>query len=90
MNSANTFVATTSVSSADQLQLWKGDATTNASGYAGYWLFQKPGQLIPTWISTGDATLNSQNNVLLLRAGRATFIKAQAKANRPVWIIPAP
>ncbi len=90
MISASAFVSSTSISSADQLQLWKGDAAVVGSGYAGYWLFQKAGQLTPTWISSGDATLASQNNVLLLRAGRATFIKAQAKANRPVWMIPAP
>ena len=83
-------VATTSFATADQLQLWKGDVTAGASGYLGYWLFQHPGQLIPTWVSASDATLNSQNNATLLHAGRATFIKAQSKANRPVWIIPPP
>jgi YVTN family beta-propeller protein len=83
-------IATTSFATADQLQLWKGDVTAGASGYLGYWLFQHPGQLIPTWVSTSDATLNSQNNATLLHAGRATFLKAQSKANRPVWIIPPP
>ncbi len=84
------FVASTSVASADQLQLWSGDANATLSGYTGYWLFQMPGQLIPFWVATSDATLLSQNNTTLLRAGRATFIKAQTKANRPVWIIPPP
>ncbi len=84
------FVATTSFATADQLQLWKGDANATASGYTGFWLFQMPGQIIPLWVPTGDATLRSQNNANLLRAGRATFIKAQLKANRPVWIIPVP
>ncbi len=83
-------VASTAFSSADQLQLWKGDTTAGASGYAGYWLFQMPGQLTPIWISTGDATLLSRNTTTLLRAGRATFIKAQAKPNRAVWVIPPP
>jgi YVTN family beta-propeller protein len=83
-------VATTSFATADQLQLWKGDVTAGGSGYLGYWLFQHPGQLIPTWVSMSDATLNSQNNATLLRAGHATFIKVQSKANSPVWIIPPP
>ena len=83
-------VATTSFATADQLQIWKGDASAATSGYAGFWLFQHPGQLIPTWVSNSDATLISQNNATLLHAGRATFIKAQSKASRPVWIIPPP
>jgi len=84
------FVASTSIASADQLQLWSGDANVALSGYTGYWLFQMPGQLIPFWVATSDATLLSQNNTTLLRAGRATFIKAQTKTNRPVWVIPPP
>ncbi len=84
------FVSSNSPASADQLQLWKGDATAGASGYAGCWLFQRAGQLVPTWISSGDATLVSQNNALLLKAGRATFIKAQSRPNRPVWVISPP
>jgi hypothetical protein len=89
LNSA-AIVASTTFSSSDQLQLWKGDATPAASGYLGYWLFQMPGQPVPVWISMGDASLHSQNNATLLRAGRATFIKAQPKANRAVWIILPP
>ncbi|MDZ4401118.1 Ig-like domain-containing protein [Prosthecobacter sp.] len=87
---SGTFVASTSFATADQLQLWKGDATAAATGYLGYWLFQMPGQLGPIWVSTSAATFSSQNNATLLKSGRATFIKAQTKANRPVWIIPAP
>ena len=83
-------VATTSFATADQLQLWRGDVSSAASGYAGYWLFLHPGQLIPIWVSMSDASLNSQNNANLLHAGRAVFIKAQSKANRPAWIIPPP
>ncbi|OYW76560.1 MAG: hypothetical protein B7Z37_08170 [Verrucomicrobia bacterium 12-59-8] len=87
---SSALVASTSFASADQMQLWNGDATPAATGYLGYWLFQMPGQPVPIWISTGDATLLSQNHATLLRAGRATFIKAQPKAGRPVWIIPPP
>jgi YVTN family beta-propeller protein len=84
------FVATTAFASADQLQVWKGDANPTATGYIGYWLFQMPGQPVPIWIPTGDASMLSQNNAALLRSGRATFIKAQPKTDRPVWIIPPP
>jgi hypothetical protein len=87
---SSALVASTSFGTADQLQLWKGDTTPSASGYLGCWLFQMPGQPVPIWVSTGEATLHSQNNATLLRAGRATFIKAQAKPNRAAWIIPPP
>ncbi|MCB1275758.1 Ig-like domain-containing protein [Prosthecobacter sp.] len=84
------FVASTSFARADQLQLWKGDASIPGTGYIGYWLFQMPGQPVPIWIPTGDATMLSQNDVALLKSGRATFIKAQPQTDRPAWIIPAP
>lgn len=90
MTSTEVFAASTAPGSADQAQLWSGDTNPAGTGYQGYWLLQKPGQLIPTWVSTGDAALLSQNNATLLRAGRATYFKAQAKPNRPVWIIPLP
>jgi hypothetical protein len=84
------FVASNAVASADQLQLWSGDANAAISGYTGYWLFQLPGQPFPVWLSPLDPTQTSQNNATLLRAGRATFIKAQPQPSRPVWIVPAP
>ncbi|WP_395745181.1 Ig-like domain-containing protein [Prosthecobacter sp.] len=87
---SSAFVAGTAFSSADQLQLWKGDVTPAASGYSGYWLFQMSGQPSPIWISTGDATLLSRNTTPLLRTGRATFIKTLPRTNRPVWVIPPP
>ena len=87
---SSTFVTSTAFGSADQLQLWKGDTTPTGSGYLGYWLFQMPGQPVPLWISTSNATLHSYNNDTLLRVGRATFIKTQAKVDRPVWIVPPP
>ena len=87
---APAFIASADITTADQLQLWAGDASAAATGYTGYWFFQMPGQLLPLWIANGDTTPLSQNNATLLKAGRATFIKAQPSASRPVWIIPAP
>ncbi len=87
---SSALVASTSFATSDQLQFWKGDATAAASGYLGYWLFQMPGQPVPIWITMGGTSLLSQNNASLLRAGRATFIKAQPKPGRAAWIIPPP
>lgn len=84
------FTSAATTAAADQLQLWKGDAIASGNGYSGYWLFQMPGQLSPIWISTSDTSQTSHNNETLLRSGRATFIRAQPRADRPVWVIPAP
>lgn len=87
---SSALVASTSIALADQLQLWKGDTAAAATGYQGFWLFQLPGMPAPLWVSLADATMQSLNNAPLLRAGRATFIKAQPRGSRPVWMVPAP
>lgn len=84
------FVGSNAVATADQIQLWAGDTNPTASDYTGFWLLQHSAQATPTWVSTIDAKLASQNNVLLLSAGRATFLKSRPIANRPTWTIPAP
>ncbi|MGV3660450.1 MAG: PA14 domain-containing protein [Prosthecobacter sp.] len=85
------FVPSHMVASADQIQLWAGDANPSASGgYTGYWLSQPAGQPSATWLSTTGTTNASQNNAPLLSAGRATFLKTRPVANRAVWIMPAP
>jgi len=84
------FLASTIVSASSMLQFWKGDATAGVSGYLASWLLQKPGQPVPVWISMSSAATTSQNNVPLLRTGRATFIKMPQTASPSVWIIPAP
>ncbi|MFO1481733.1 MAG: PA14 domain-containing protein [Verrucomicrobiaceae bacterium] len=90
MTDSGVFVATTAFSSSDQLQIWSGDANRAATGYLGYWFFQRPGSFAPIWVSVADAALLSQNNATLLKAGRATFVKARPKTGRPVWIIAPP
>ncbi|WP_395733863.1 PA14 domain-containing protein [Prosthecobacter sp.] len=84
------FRASTIVSASSQMQFWKGDVTAGVSGYLASWLLQKPGQSVPIWISMSSAAIISQNNVPLLRAGRATFIRMPAQASPSVWIIPPP
>lgn len=85
------FVPGSTVANADQIQLWAGDASPTATGgYLGYWLSQIPGQPSATWLSTTGATNAPQNDMPLLSAGRATFLKTMAVANRAVWVIPAP
>lgn len=85
------FIPGATVAAADQIQLWAGDASPTANGgYTGYWLSKPAGQTSATWLSTTGNTNASQNNAPLLSAGRATFLKTRAVANRAVWVIPAP
>lgn len=81
------FTAGAQPTAADQIQLWASDANAAATGYTGYWLSQNSTQ--PAWIPTSAGANAPQNDASLLSAGRATFLKTQAQANRAVWIIPA-
>lgn len=85
------FIPGSNAAEADQIQLWAGDASPTATGgYTGYWLSKPAGQTSATWLSTTGNTNASQNSAPLLSAGRATFLKTRAVANRAVWVIPAP
>ncbi len=78
------FIASSQAVTADQIQLLAADINPAATDYTGFWLSEATG-----WLSTTAGATASQNNVPLLSAGRATFLKTQPQANRPVWIIPA-
>ncbi|MFN7562631.1 MAG: Ig-like domain-containing protein, partial [Prosthecobacter sp.] len=86
----SSFFASSSQSLADQIQLWKGDATPGASGYTGFWFAQLPAQ-VPFWTPSGTASLLSQNQTSLLLPSHATFIQVRpAPASRPAWQITSP
>ena len=88
MTSASTFIATTNPSTADALQFWKGDTQAGATGYDGFWFFQNP-KTFACWVSTRDATLQSQNDLLQLKAARAVFFNRHSTSSS-VWVMPAP
>lgn len=83
---APAFTATTNPATADVLQFWKGDSQAGANGYVGFWFFQKP-QNTPVWVSTGDATLRSQSDLLLFKAGRAAVFMRRSTVSS-VWVVP--
>lgn len=89
MMAAGSFNATTSPATADSLQVWKGDAQSGASGYDGWWLFQNPRGVTATWVSSRDATLASQNDVLVLKAGRGALLTRRGNVGA-VWYVAAP
>jgi YVTN family beta-propeller protein len=88
MTRAAVFTATTNPATADALQFWKGDSQPGASGYEVSWFFQSP-RSAACWVSTRDATLRSQNDLLLFKAGRAATLNRRSTASS-VWVMPAP
>ncbi len=88
MTSAANFTATTNPVTADALQFWKGDSQAGASGYDGFWFFQSP-KGSPLWVSNRDATLRSQNDLLLFKTARAAILNRHSTTSS-VWVVPAP
>lgn len=88
MTSAATFTATTSPGTADALQFWKGDSQPDASGYDVFWFFQRP-KALAGWVSSRDASVRSQNDLLPLKAARAAFINRRGTSSS-VWMMPSP
>ncbi|MFO1482182.1 MAG: Ig-like domain-containing protein [Verrucomicrobiaceae bacterium] len=82
------FTATRNPSTADTLQLWKGDSQPGTSGYTGYWFFLKP-NAPAQWTVSGDAALTPVNNTPLLKATRGIFLNVRG-ASPKTWVIPAP
>jgi YVTN family beta-propeller protein len=83
------FQSSTHPGTADALQLWKGDAAPNTSGYTGLWLFHNTLSGSTNWVFTSDAALRSENASLIFPPGRAFFLKP-ATSTRGVWIVPSP
>lgn len=85
LTSANAFTAGPNADAADQLQLWKGDATPGVEGYDIHWL-QSTGTL-GTWTSPTGADVSES---LILPAHRAFFLRARAATATQGWWCPVP
>ena len=82
---ANGFTATTSVTTADQLQLWTADTTPRATTYTIYWL--RNAGTSTFWVpQTGSVTKNV-SDTLKLPAHHAFFLKAQTATAKSGWFI---
>jgi hypothetical protein len=86
MTTANGFVGSNNPAIADKLQIWKGDATPNVSGYDGFFLL-RAGPL-NQWSPEQNASLSNENDTQLLRSLRAVFIRSRS-GNTP-YIQPLP
>ncbi len=80
------FTASTTMTSADQLQLWKGDTVPGATSYDSYWLLKRS----PTsyWTAKGSASLLNVSATLPLPAHRAFFLKVQPATAAHGWVFP--
>ncbi|MBE2283655.1 MAG: DUF1929 domain-containing protein [Prosthecobacter sp.] len=86
LTAGNGLTASTSMATADQIQLWKGDATPGAATYDGWWLLKRGSTLI--WTAKGSASLKDVSATLPLRSGWAFFLKAQPATADHGWILP--
>lgn len=80
------FTASTTMTTADQLQLWKGDTVPGATTYDSYWLLKRS----PTsyWTAKGSASLLNVSATLPLPAHRAFFLKVQPATAALGWVFP--
>ncbi len=86
LTAENGLTASTSISAADQIQIWTGDTIAGATNYASWWLLNRHGTAI--WTARGSATIQDVSNTLPLPAHRAFFLKAQATTAASGWTLP--
>lgn len=86
LTAENGLTASTSISAADQIQIWTGDTTPGATSYASWWLLNRSGTAI--WTARGSASIQDVSNTLLLPAHQAFFLKAQPATATTGWILP--
>jgi hypothetical protein len=84
MDLAGGFVASTSPSTADRVDLFKADENTAGTGYRSLSLIGLPGT--GQWLAMGEAPLTSQNEVALIKPMRAMFIKSVTA--KPGFMVP--
>ncbi|MEK7952019.1 SdrD B-like domain-containing protein [Luteolibacter soli] len=74
MTIGNGFYGDRDFKKADEIFLWRGDATPDASGYDTYWLVNASTTL-RRWAKVGDSTLQVQDNALLFKRDTSAFLK---------------
>jgi hypothetical protein len=75
MTTANGFNGNANPVLADKLQLWRGDAEANMSGYLGYFLLRSGA--LNHWTAEQNAALINHNEVPLLQSLRAVFLRSR-------------
>ncbi|MEQ1750566.1 MAG: hypothetical protein ABL974_14160, partial [Prosthecobacter sp.] len=81
----NGFTATTSVTTADQLQLWTADTTPRATTYTIYWL--RNAGTSSFWVPQAGPVTQNVSDTLKLPAHRAFFLKAQTATAKRGWFL---
>ncbi|MDI1312732.1 putative Ig domain-containing protein [Prosthecobacter sp.] len=80
------FAASTSMTSADQLQLWLADRVAGATTYDAFWLVKRS----PTayWTAKSSVSLLNVSATLPIPAHRAFFLKVQPATAAHGWVLP--
>jgi regulation of enolase protein 1 (concanavalin A-like superfamily) len=86
LTSESGFTASTSMTSADQLQFWQGDRVPGATTYDTLWLLKRAPRAY--WTAKGSASLTNVSATLLLPAHRAFFLKVQPPTATCGWVLP--
>jgi fimbrial isopeptide formation D2 family protein/uncharacterized repeat protein (TIGR01451 family) len=86
MTPANGFFGSNDPAKADKLQIWKGDATPNLSGYDGFFLLQAGA--FNQWSPEQNASLSNENTSLLMPSLRSAFIRS--RTGNASYIMPNP
>ncbi len=96
MNRSNTqapYIGEVARSRADQIQIWQDDsAAPGAKAHLTYdsLFYAFATGVIDAWVSTGDASLTSQNNELIFLPDRSAIIRIRDGADRQRNVIPSP
>ena len=86
MDLTHGFVAGADQATADMFSIWKGDATSGATGYDDYYLFGSAAGA--KWVKVGDPTQTSQDANRLFPGNRAALVTV--KTDRHAYTMPSP
>jgi len=86
MDAAHGFLGSTDPATADMFSIWKGDATSGATAYDDYYLYDSA--TAPKWVRTGDTALTPVDAQLLFLGDRAVLI--QMRNDMHGYTIPNP
>lgn len=86
MTTARGWIGTSSASSSDRIQLWRGDADVTMAGYHTFFLLNAAGY--NQWTAQGDATLADLSQTPLMPVMRGVFLKSTNA--KPGFFVPNP
>ena len=83
---ANGYTGANTATRADRILIWNGDSAPGTLGYGSHYLLKTAS--LERWVQTGDAQLNSLNNLALFKALRGVYFNAYTA--KPAVVSPCP